>query len=110
MITLIFIGMLIMAVIIYQLRDILVTRVETIQCIMDSIVQKSEYISNMHSPQIALLHSRECQASLATLLRMVGGGYATVDNICGVDTEHLQNILHFQEKQIHSYLKMMSQE
>ena len=111
MIVSIFIGMFMMAVVLYTFRDLFLIRVyptETIQRTLDSIVQQSEYISTIKSPQIALIHSRECQASLATLLRLVGG-QAMVDNICGIDTEHLQNILYFQEKQIHSYLQMMDQ-
>jgi hypothetical protein len=102
--------MIVMAVLIYQFRGFFFVRVypaETIQRIMDSIVQQSEYISTIQNPQIALIHSRECQASLATLLRVVGGGQATIDGICGIDTEHLQNVLYFQEKQIHLYLHMM---
>jgi hypothetical protein len=111
MIVSLFIGMIMMAVLIYIFRGLFLLRVyppETIQRIMDSIVQQSEYISTIQSPQIALIHSRECQASLATLLRLVGA-QSTVDSICGIDTEHLQNILYFQEKQIHSYLQMMDQ-
>ena len=76
----------------------------TIQRIVESIVQQSEYIATMDSPQHALIHSRECQASLATLLRLVGGSGPTVDAICAIDTRHLQNILYFQEKQIRAFL------
>ena len=97
----------VMTVIFYHLRGLFVTRVfptETIQRILASILEQSEYISTVQSPHIALIQSRECQASLYTLIQLVGGGQATIDAICGIDSERLQNILHFQEKQIHLFL------
>jgi hypothetical protein len=101
------VGMILMALIIYHLRSLFVTRIfptDTIQSVVDAILRQSEYISTVQSPQIALIQSRECQASLHTLIRLVGGGQSTIDTICGIDTERLQNILHFQEKQIQIYL------
>jgi len=100
--------MLLMGMILFRARDLFITRVlpsDTIQRIVDSILQQSEYISTVQSPQIALIQSRECQASLQTLICVVGGGQSTIDTICEIDTERLQNILHFQEKQIQSYLQ-----
>ena len=101
-------GMIIMALLIYSMRTIFTTRVfpsDTIQRVIDSILQQSEYISTVQSPEVALIQSRECQASLYTLIQLVGGGTHTVDIICGIDTERLQNILYFQQKQIQEYLK-----
>ena len=103
----VFFGMFIMAVTLYHLRSLFITRVfptDTIHRVVDGILQQSEYISTVQSPQIALIQSRECQASLHTLIRLVFGGQATIDTICGIDSERLQNILHFQEKQIQIYL------
>jgi hypothetical protein len=100
-------GMFIMALVLYHIRSLFITQVfptETIQRIMDAILQQSEYISTVQSPHLALLQSRECQASLQTLIHLVGGGQSTIDTLCGIDTERLQNILHFQEKQIHSHI------
>jgi hypothetical protein len=101
-------GMVLMALVIYQLRSVFMVRVfpsETIQRIVESLLRQSEYISTIHSPQLALIQSRECQASLYTLIHLVGGGQTTVDALCGIDTERLQNILYFQEKQIQEYLQ-----
>lgn len=105
-------GMIIMGIVIFRLRDMFITRVfpsDTIHRIVDSILRQSEYISTVQSPHLALIQSRECQASLQTLICLVGGGQSTIDAICEIDTEHLQNILHFQEKQIHNYLQMHPQ-
>ena len=108
MIRYLLLGMIIMALILYNLRHLFITQVfpsDTIRRVIDSIIQQSEYISTVQSPEIALMQSRECQASLYTLIRLVGGGQHTVDIICGIDTERLQNILYFQEKEIQAYLK-----
>jgi len=104
-------GMVIMTLIIYRVRHLFTTRVfptDTIQRIVNSILQQSEYISTVQSPHIAIIQSRECQASLHTLISLVGGGQSTIDTICGIDTERLQNILYFQEKQIYAYLQTIS--
>ena len=106
-------GMIIMALILYSVRHCFITQVfpsDTIQRVVSSIIQQSEYIATVQSPEVALVQSRECQASLYTLIRLVGGGQHTVDIICGIDTERLQNILYFQEKQIHAYLQTKDHE
>lgn len=103
----IILGMVLMALILYQFRSLFVTRTfptDTIQRVVDGILHQSEYISTLHSPHVALIQSRECQASLHTLIHLVGGGQATIDTICGINTERLQNILHVQEKQIQDYI------
>jgi hypothetical protein len=96
-----------MAILVYSMRTTFTTRVfpsDTIRRVVDSILQQSEYISTMKSPEVALIQSRECQASLHTLIQLVGGGQHSVDIICGIDTERLQNILYFQQKQIQEYI------
>ena len=101
---------LVMAMLFYRARHPFITRVfptDTIQRVVDSILQQSEYISTVQSPHIAMIQSRECQAALYTVISLVGGQSA-IDTICGIDTERLQNILYFQEKQIYVYLQNMS--
>jgi hypothetical protein len=79
--------------------------VATIQRITHSILKQSEMISSLQSPQLALIQSRECQASLYTLIHLVEGGPETLDVICGIDIIALQNILYFQEKRIREFIQ-----
>ena len=100
--------MFIMFMFIYSIRNILLTMhtftTSAIERSMDSILQQSDYIASLSSPTIALIQSRECQASLYTLINVIDGGQSTIDYICGIDTERLKNILSFQEKQIRDHL------
>ena len=79
--------------------------VATIQRLVYSILKQSECISSLQSPHLALIQSRECQASLYTLIHLIEGGTASLDSICGIDTGALQNILYFQEKQIQDFIQ-----
>ena len=101
-------GMILMLIIIYNLRHLFVTRIlpsESINRIMYKIIKDSEEISNIQSPELALLKSIECQAALDTLIQVIGGGYHTIDNVCNIDSEKLRNILHFQQTTIMRYIR-----
>lgn len=103
MLSSVFLGMLLMAVLVYYFSEAWITHVfptETIRRVLHRIMEQSEAISTTHAPRIALIQSRECQASLETLIRLVSGGSSTLDALCGIETEKLQNILHDQERQI----------
>ena len=76
---------------------------DTIRRVMYSILQQSETISTITSPTTALLQSRECQSALNTLVALTGGTKA-LSTITGVNTETLQNILYYQEKQISTHM------
>lgn len=100
-------GMIIMIIIVYNLRHIFITRIlpsESINRIVYKIIKDSEEISNIQSPELALLKSVECQSSLDTLIQVVGGGYHTLDTVCHIDSEKLRNILHFQQTTIMEYI------
>ena len=104
----VFVGLLLITTLVLcRVYDVFNPRIyptDTIQRIVDSILRQSEYISSLQSPHIAIIQCRECQASLATLISVIRGGRSTIDVACGIDTERLQNILYFQEKQIYEYL------
>jgi hypothetical protein len=72
----------------------------SIRRVLLAIIARADRIPALASPQQALLHSRECQAALATLFHLLGGEATTVDRLCGLDTAHLQNILSRQEREI----------
>jgi phosphomevalonate kinase len=78
---------------------------DTIRRILHNIMIQSETISNISTPETALIQSRECQSSLNTLIALTGGTQ-TINAITGVDTETLQNILCYQEKQITSHMNI----
>jgi hypothetical protein len=108
MILSVIVGMLLMALLVHRYLYMLRPRafpVNTIKRIVHSILKQSETISSLQSPQIALVQSRECQASLYTLIHLIEGGTTTLDSICGIDTVGLQNILYFQEKQIRDFIQ-----
>lgn len=77
--------------------------VDTIKRMVHSILRQSELISSLQSPELALIQSRECQASLYTLVHLFT--LATIDSVCGIDTVALQNILYFQESQIREFIQ-----
>lgn len=77
---------------------------DTADRVLRAIVERADTISAMRSPSHALLSSRECQASLDTLLSLAGKERSEIDRLSGIDTEHLQNILAEQERQIRTSL------
>ena len=97
-----------MFLLLYSMRSTLLTThtcpEASIERSIDAILQQSNYIASLPSPRTALIQSRECQASLYTLINVVDGGQFTIDYICGIDTDRLKKILSLQEKQIRKHL------
>ena len=71
-----------------------------IRRVLLAIIARADRIPSLSSPHQALIHSRECQAALATLFQLLGGEAPTVDLLCGLNTSKLQNILSHQEREI----------
>jgi hypothetical protein len=72
---------------------------DTIQRVLYSILKRMDSVTSMTSPDLALIQIRECQSSLQTLIQLVGGE-SSLDILCGINVERIQNILYFQETQL----------
>lgn len=110
MIRYVLIGIIVTILVAVHFRHMFVTRAfpsDTIRRVLHHIIKQSDAISSISSPHLALIQSRECQASLQTLVHLTGCAN-TLNTICGIDTETLQNILYHQETSIERSLKDQS--
>ena len=73
---------------------------ENVRRVVRRLVREADEISRTYDPRDAMLRSRACQCALDTLIDAVGGGCATIDAMCDVDTEALQNLLSQQQEQL----------
>jgi hypothetical protein len=72
---------------------------DTIQRVLYSILNRMDTITALNSTQLAVIQIKQCQASLQTLTQLVGGE-SSLNTLCGINVERLQNILYFQEIQL----------
>ena len=80
------------------------TRRDTIHRIVHTILAQSHVVSTMDDPGRALVLSRECHASLSTLMLLVD--MKTEKVVPYVDFQELQNIIYFQEHQLRVQLEL----
>jgi hypothetical protein len=73
--------------------------IDTIERVLHSILKRMDSVTSLNSPRLALIQIRDCQSSLQTLIQLVGDE-SSLDVLCGIDVERIQNILYFQEVQM----------